>query len=127
MNVTNEAMSKQCLLIDDDEIMSWALQHVMEEEGFEVTMTADGPQGLALAESTKPDIVLLDLGLPTMSGMEVLRELRRRHPALPIVIVTSYTAAEFEQEAESHGASGFFEKTSDIDGLRALVRKLSTR
>jgi DNA-binding response OmpR family regulator len=77
------------LLVEDDDAIGNALAAVLEEHGYEVDRTSLGAVALADVEATSPDVVLLDLGLPDMDGIDVCRLLRRTAPDVPIIVVTA--------------------------------------
>jgi len=70
-------MDEQILIIEDDEAIARVLQRTLVYEGYTVDMATDGPEGLAKARAVKPDLVILDLGLPGMDGIEVCQRLRK--------------------------------------------------
>jgi len=76
------------LLIDDDESVSRVFRRVLERRGYEVLAAADGREGLMAAEQHRPDIILLDLNLPGMGGLELLDQFSRKLPGIPVVIVS---------------------------------------
>jgi|ERR1041385_1450917 DNA-binding NtrC family response regulator len=106
---------KKALVIDDDEMDLELLRIVLSKEGFTVISTADGPQGVTLYKHHQPDIVFLDLGLPSMSGIEVLRDIRKYDDQAKVFLITGYGSAESASAAMRLGAAEFIEKTSDID------------
>jgi len=113
---------KKVLVIDDDELMLAALSSMLDRDNRFVYSTADGPRGIEICESEKPDLVLLDVGLPTMNGLDVLVELQRVHPRAKVVIVTGYASPQLEQEAMAKGAYAFFAKGSEIGGLLETIQ-----
>src|ERR1051326_7264657 len=76
------------LLVDDEETLRTSLAFALEKEGFDVATAADGPSALAAATANTPDLILLDLMLPGMDGLEVCRRLRARG-SVPIVMLTA--------------------------------------
>jgi DNA-binding response OmpR family regulator len=109
------------LIIDDDEVLLRMLGIALTEEGYEVLSTADGPQGITLYRDRLPGLVLLDLGLPSMSGLEVLREIRRFDETAKVIVVTGYGSVESAVEAIRYGAWDFVQKPLDIE---VLVKKM---
>jgi DNA-binding response OmpR family regulator len=80
----------QCVLVvDDDATVSDVVRRYLERADFEVTLAADGPGALTAAAAHRPDLVVLDLMLPGMDGLEVCRRLRERDPDLPVVMLTA--------------------------------------
>jgi DNA-binding NarL/FixJ family response regulator len=78
---------------------------------------ADGVEALELVESQDPDVLLLDLGMPRMDGLEVLEHLRRRARAMPVVVFSGYTSDKIKQQALDLGAVAFIEKGADLDSI----------
>jgi two-component system, OmpR family, alkaline phosphatase synthesis response regulator PhoP len=80
---------RRLLLVEDDEAMAIALRDGFSYEGYRVTVAADGETGLRLAETTQPDLLLLDVMLPKMSGFDVCKALRDRGNRVPIIMLTA--------------------------------------
>lgn len=115
-------MAKTVLIIDDDELFLMTMRNVLEDAGYRVLSTADGPQGVQIYMEQKPDLVLLDLGLPSMSGIDVLRQVKNSDARSKVVIVTGYAADESLKEVSRLGAVDFIEKSTDTE---TLLRKIS--
>lgn len=109
------------LIVDDDEHLLLALSQALSEEGYRVLATSDGPTGVQIFKEKKPEIVLLDLGLPTMNGIDVLRQIRTIDQSAKVVIITGYGAKSFNVEALNAGATAFLEKPVDF---KQLIGKL---
>jgi len=77
------------LIVEDDESMAVALKDGLEYEGYRVTVARDGEDGLRLAKESRPDLLILDVMLPKMSGLDVCRELRKEDGLLPIIMLTA--------------------------------------
>ena len=105
-------MKRQVLLIEDNDQNRYLVTFLLERHGFEVVSAADGPQGIGLAERRTPDLVLLDIQLPTMHGYDVARSLRELSSLeeVPIVAVTSYAMVGDRERALSAGCTGYIEK-----------------
>ena len=82
-------LKRKILVVEDEESIRFLLRQNLEYEGYEVLEAADGELGLKLAETESPDLVLLDLMLPKMSGMEVCKRLRETGNEVPIVMLTA--------------------------------------
>ncbi|MGA9364572.1 MAG: response regulator [Bacteroidota bacterium] len=111
------------LVIDDDEVLLRLLSINLGEAGYSVLTTADGPRGITLYKEQMPSLVLLDLGLPTMSGVEVLREIRALDSKAKVIVVTGYGSVESAVTAIRHGAWDYVQKPFDMD---VLLRKMET-
>ncbi len=99
MENSENTASPTILVVDDDDLVRAMVAHVLEREGYRVLKAADGASGLALYEAEKPDLVVLDIAMPHMSGMEVaarLRELQREQGRrVPIIVLTAYARSFF--------------------------------
>ena len=87
------------LVIDDDEMHLMLMGNILENAGYNVSSTADGPQGIAMYKEHRADLVLLDLGLPSMNGIEVLREIRAADAESKVIVVTGYGCIESAEVA----------------------------
>jgi DNA-binding response OmpR family regulator len=105
------------LIIDDDEVLLNLLSLTLQEEGYDVLSTADGPQGITLYKNRRPALTLLDLGLPTMSGIEVLREIRQFDDKAKVIVVTGYGAVESAVVAIRYGAADYIQKPVNVEIL----------
>ena len=113
---------EKVLLIDDDEMTLVALSHALKSEGCQLFVTADGPDGVALYKEHHPDWVMLDIGLPSMSGTDVLREIRTYDPRACVIVVTAYGGPETKSLAVRYGATDFIEKPIAADELLKRIR-----
>src|SRR5256885_7482396 len=98
------------LVIDDEAPIRDSLKMPLEYEGYDVIGAATGQEGLALAEREAPDLVLLDVKMPGMDGIEVLERLRNMNDALPVVVVSGHGTIQTAVEATKKGAFDFIEK-----------------
>jgi DNA-binding response OmpR family regulator len=110
------------LLVEDDERISQPLVRLLEHEGFQVTHVADGRLALDVAHDTTPDLVLLDLTLPDMDGLEVCRALREAHPTLPIVMLTARGEEVDVIVGLDAGADDYIAKPFRVGELVARIR-----
>jgi DNA-binding NarL/FixJ family response regulator len=86
-----------------------------------VGLAADGEEALELVDEESPDVVLMDLRMPRVDGVEATRRLRERHPALPVVVLTTYADDESVVAALSAGAAGYLTKDADRDDIRRAL------
>jgi DNA-binding response OmpR family regulator len=114
------------LVIDDDEQIRAAVQRALEAEGFRVEEADDGPTALRAASSRPPDAVVLDLGLPSMSGIEVLGELRRTS-SVPILVLSGRAEEADRVAALELGADDYVVKPFLARELAARIRSLLRR
>jgi len=114
------------LVVDDDEIVRTFVQRVMEHSGFDVHLAEHGRQALDMIEALDPDLLVTDLNMPVMNGLELIRALRKLPSAvgMPIVFLTTESNDTVKQEAKSAGATGWITKPFKPEQLLAVVGKL---
>ncbi len=119
----DDSPPRTLLVVDDLEPARNMLRRLLNREGFEVCTAADGPQAIESIARQPVDLVLLDMAMPGMSGLEVLRQIRHEHsPAdLPVIIQTAYTKRENMIEALEIGANDFVSKPIDFPVLLARI------
>ncbi len=119
------------LVVEDDDAIAQVLMRSLRMEGYEVRVADDGPVALEQAHGFLPDLVVLDLGLPGMDGLEVARELRVQSDDVPILILTARDAVESRVEGLDAGADDYlvkpFERQELLARLRALLRRRPPR
>lgn len=119
---------EQILVIDDESNLRRVLSAQLGRDGYEVHVAEDGEQGLAMLRDHHIDLVVTDLRMPRVDGMEVLRQALLMDPDLPVVIITAHGTVDNAVEALKTGAFDYITKPFDQDELRAIVRKaLRTR
>jgi len=108
-------LSKTVLLIEDNEQNRYLATFLLEHRGFKVVSAASGLEGIKLAQSLKPDIILLDIQLPGMDGYVVAQHLRQVSflQQVPIIAVTSYAMVGDREKALAAGCDGYLEKPID--------------
>ncbi len=116
------------LVIDDDAAVRFALCRLLEQQGYEVVTAGDGQEGLQCVTARCPDLLLVDIFLPEMDGIETIRWVRRRFPPLPIIAMSGgsrvYGAGEVLAVARDFGAQYTFRKPIAPDALLVAVRAL---
>lgn len=112
------------LLCDDQALVSDGLQMILETDPMlrVVGIASDGQNALDLIAEAKPDIVLMDLKMPLMNGVQATAALRRDHPALPVLVLTTFDDDEWLMDAIRSGASGYLLKDTPRDRLIAAVK-----
>ncbi|RJQ28113.1 MAG: sigma-54-dependent Fis family transcriptional regulator [Peptococcaceae bacterium] len=116
-------MIPKILVIDDEEHMCWVLERAMRQEGYQVFTATRGRQGLNLIREEAPSLVILDLKMPEMDGMEVLRQAKEMQPKLPVIILTAHGTIETAIEAMKIGAADYITKPFDLDELKIVIKK----
>ncbi len=112
---------KTMLIVDDDEVFLAALGQLLGMEGYVVHATADGPQAIAIYAERRPDLVLLDIGLPSMSGIDVLRGIRMLDPDAKVIVITGYKSDELRRTVFQLGALDLLVKPVGPDLLRETI------
>lgn len=122
-------MDPTVLLIEDNDQNRYLVTFLLERHGLRVVSAFDGPRGIEMAKEVRPDIVLLDIQLPTMDGYEVARALRAipEVALVPIVAVTSYAMVGDKESALAAGCTGYIEKPIDPDTFVDQVTSFLSR
>ncbi len=110
-------MSTKTLIIEDNENNMYLISFLLQNNGHDVSQAYDGQEGVALAKSVQPDLILLDIQLPKMNGYEVAVELRKDEDlkTVPIVAITSYAMPGDQEKALNAGCSGYIKKPINPD------------
>ena len=120
------ALAEKILLIEDEVAISDSVRYSLEQEGFDVFAAYDGVEGLAAAREQQPDLIVLDLMLPRMSGLDVCRILRRESP-VPIIMLTAKTEEIDRVVGLEIGADDYVTKPFSVRELVARVRAVLRR
>jgi CheY-like chemotaxis protein len=108
---------KRILVADDYTLTREIVAKVLRDEGYDVVLAADGQEAITLLSISCPDLVLTDLSMPRLNGIEVLTCARRISPATPVIIFTADVSPASEQEAQRLGVRDYVQKPFDIDDL----------
>jgi len=111
---------RHLLIVDDEPNMAWLFAQSFGRE-FRVVAARSGPEALERLEQAGADLIMLDLCMPGMDGMTVLREVKRRWPAIPVVMMTAYATVKTAVEAIKAGAADYVLKPFDLDELRRVM------
>ncbi|MCL4536240.1 MAG: response regulator [Nitrospirae bacterium] len=112
------------LVIDDEEIVRLSCKRTLVPEGYEVDTAASGKEGMELFEKSKYDLVLIDLKMPGIDGIEVLVNIKRQHPEQNVMIMTGYDTIEHIVESISSGAAHYLEKPFTPDTLIERINEV---
>ena len=115
------------LIVEDDEAIMLGLEENLKSAGYETITAVDGPQALALGKESDPDLILLDIMLPGMSGYEVCRELRDAGKQMPIIMLTARQDQFDKLHGFEMGADDYVTKPFSIEELLARVRAIMRR
>ena len=119
-------MSKRILLVEDQEDNRRIMRDLLSASGYQLVEANDGEQGLALASSEVPDLILMDIQLPGLDGYEVTRRIKANAALshIPIIAVTSYALSGDDQRAAAAGCDGYVAKPFSPRVLMARIREL---
>ncbi len=106
--------NRRILIVDDEPDFLEVMRTRLEASDYDVTTAANGEEALSYVKNSKPDAVLLDIMMPGMDGLEVLRKIRKMDASLPVYIITAFSTDERFKAANKLGASGFIVKTDDL-------------
>jgi DNA-binding response OmpR family regulator len=120
-------MGQHVLVVDDDPTVSDVVRRYLERAGIEVTLAADGASALAAAQARRPDLVVLDLMLPGIPGLQVCQRLREKDPDLPVVMLTALGEEEDRVLGLSRGADDYVTKPFSPRELALRVQSVLRR
>ena len=110
----NNVNKKKILIADDEDEFRDLLKIILEGKGFQVCSVHDGEEALKAYKKEPPDVVLLDINMPKMNGIDTLKTVRNYDRTLPIFMLTAFSDSEWIEAAKESGASGFIVKTDDL-------------
>lgn len=116
-------MKGKLLIVDDQFGIRILLNEIFQKEGYKTFQAANGQQALEIVRKHSPDLVLLDMKIPGMDGIEILKRMKEIEPEIRVIIMTAYGELDMIQEAKDLGALTHFAKPFDIDDIREAVRK----
>ncbi len=120
-------MPTRILVIDDEESMCNFMEIMLTKEGYQVDSAVSAPEGLSMLKSQSYDLVISDLNMPEMSGIDVLREARSFNEDQDFIVITAYATAETAVEAMKLGASDYIFKPFNVDDVKLTVKKILSR
>ncbi len=120
-------MTARILIVDDEEVIVRSCTRVLTEAGYEVISAADGPAGLARLSDTTIDLMILDIMMPRMSGLEVLRRVKEGYPDIDVIMVTGLAEIDTAVKSMKLGAFDYLAKPFDPDELRLAVQRALER
>lgn len=127
MRLTRAPMAKTILTVDDSRSIRAALRETLEELGFEVLEAEDGVDGYETLSANEVDLVITDLNMPRMNGIELIRKVRAdgRYAGLPLVMLTTENQPEKMKEGREAGASGWIVKPFNELQIEMIVKKFA--
>ncbi|HOZ08625.1 MAG TPA: response regulator, partial [candidate division Zixibacteria bacterium] len=120
-------MDARILVIDDEESMCRFMEIMLNREGYAVDTAASGRDGLALLRDRAYDLVIADLNMPEMSGLDVLREVRSFKADQDLIVMTAYATVETAVEAMKQGAVDYVTKPFKVDAIKLTIEKALSR
>ena len=112
---------KKILVADDEMSIRLLYSEELKEEGYEVYMASNGREALEMVEKIPLDLVILDIKMPEMDGIEALRQIKQKRPDLPVILSTAY--GEYRQDFSTWASDEYLVKSSDLEDLKAVVRR----
>ena len=117
-------MIKTILIVDDEKEICTVLSDSLSQEGYRVFTAQNGKTALQLARKEKPDLILLDIKMPIMDGIEVLRRIKKMKRKIAVIMITAYGNLETARKAMKLGAYDFVTKPFDLFFLKSLVQEV---
>jgi DNA-binding response OmpR family regulator len=111
---------KRILVVDDEEGIRQLYKEELEDEGYEVELAERGEEALKKISRSKPDVVILDLKMPGMGGLEVLERIREQDKDLPVIICTAY--GEYKSDLTTWASDSYIVKSADLTELKGVIR-----
>src|SRR5436853_2346926 len=119
----NEPKSMRVLIVDDEEVLRDVLEVVLRREGFDVVLASSGEEALNVLDTEDVDLMILDVMLPGISGIDTLRAVRISNPNLPVVVITAFSSIDGAIEAMKHGAFHYIPKPFKNEEVILTVNK----
>lgn len=113
---------KKLLLVDDEESIQLVYREEFEDEGYQVISALDGTAGLEKFKEQNPDLVILDIQMPGINGVEVLRQMKMLRPTIPVILSSAYQ--EFKRDLGTWASDEYVVKSGNLDELKKTVRIL---
>src|SRR3990172_2646126 len=116
------------LIVDDEASIRKSLEGVLSDEGYSCALASDGADARAQLQSLRPSLVILDIWMPGMDGIETLRRMKAAQPETPVIMMSGHATISTAVKATKSGASDFIEKPLELDlVLNAIRRALGTQ
>ncbi len=116
-------MADEVWIIDDDQSIRWVLDKALSKAGFRVCTFTDAAEPELLLRQTRPDVLLTDIRMPGIDGLELLRRIRARHPELPVIVMTAHSDLDSAVASLHGGAFEYLPKPFDLDEMVQVVRR----
>jgi DNA-binding response OmpR family regulator len=113
---------KTILIVDDDHNLRRLYKEELEAEGYSVVLAKGGRQALDIMAQTKPDVVIMDIRMPEMNGLEAMVKILRQHSSVPVILNTAYSS--YQDDFLTWAADGYVIKSSDLEPLKLKIREV---
>ncbi len=117
---------KRILIVDDEEDLTWSISKRLAKDGdsLEIICTNSGSSALEMLSKYKVDLLVTDIRMPGISGLQLLNEVKVRYPQTPVIVMTAYGSLEVKKVLEHLKKTGYIEKPFEINELRKLIYSL---
>ncbi len=128
MELRMKEVKKKILIVDDEEDLTWSLSRKLSrDDSWEILCANSGNRALEILSTSSVDLILTDLRMPGLNGIQLLNEIRTKFPLMNVIVMTAYGSAEVHQAIQRWNGTEYIEKPFEIDELRTLVTKLLDR
>lgn len=110
------------LIVDDDAHIQRLYKEELEDEGYNVVIAGTGKEAMELFEKENPDIVTLDILMPDIDGISLLRKMKEKHPKIPIIMSTAY---DYRDDFAVWASEAYIVKSADLNELKTVIKKLT--
>ena len=117
-------MAKTVLIVDDNPNMSSLLSEMLEVFDYESVMAADGIEALEKLSESKISLIITDMRMPKMTGMELLSEVKEKYPKIPVVLISGYSVGDMKTETGGNKPDGFLAKPFMMSDIEELLNNL---
>jgi len=112
------------LVVDDDLHIQRLYKEEFQDEGYEVVVASNGAEAMEMFERENPDIVTLDILLPDVDGIRILRQMKEKNPRTPVIMSTAY---DYRDDFAVWASEAYIVKSSDLDELKIMIKKLLSK
>ena len=118
--------TKRILIVDDEETLTFSMYQsfILEKGDYEIVTANSGEEALEKLDSKKFDVAIVDIYLPGISGLDLIKEIKEKNPDTAIIVMSAYATMDKKDEALENGALYFFEKPFDIKEVKKVVSKI---
>ena len=120
-------LGSKLLIVDDQYGIRLLLHEIFKKEGYEVFQAANGFQAIDIVIKDCPDLVILDMKIPGMDGVEILKRIKEINKDIKVILMTAYGELDIIEEAKKLGALQYFPKPFDIDEIKKVVREYTSQ